>query len=187
MVSTEINEFCILLFVAASSLQNFFLESKSWSGICLAASFWYILYEHFGIDREGRSSHSSRFSYFRKRKSKNTTLGVRFERYRVLLAQIYVCISRFGYLLKECPSFWGVEHWWLTRFLLLFWISWFLDLNTQGSSKEVEKRRLEVHVAKRHLLVKLHSRTTWTPSHRNARAPDAFLPFAVCKYISYMN
>ena len=67
----------------------------------------------------------------------------------------------------------------------------FLDLNTQGclvvSSKEVEKRRLEVHVAKRHLLVRLHSRASWTPSHRDARAPDAFLPFAVCKYISYMN
>ena len=125
MVSTEINEFCILLFVAASSLQNVFLESKSWSGICLAASFWYILYEHIGIDREGRSSHSSRFSYFRKRKGKNTNLGVRFEKYRVLLAEICVCISRFGYLLKECPSSWGVERWWSMRFLLLFWISWF--------------------------------------------------------------
>ena len=102
------------------------LESKSWSGICLAASFWYILYEHFGIDCDGRSSHSSRFSYFRKRKSKIATLGVRFEKYRVLLAEIYVCISGFGYLLKECPSSWSVERWWSMMFLLLFWISWFL-------------------------------------------------------------
>ena len=125
MVSTEINEFCILLFVATSSLQNFFLESKSWSGICLAASFWYILYEHFGIDREGRSSHSSRFSYFRKRKRKNTRLDVCFETYRVLLPEISWCISRFGYPLKECRSYWGVERWWSMRFLLPFWISWF--------------------------------------------------------------
>ena len=125
MVSTEINEFCILLFVAASSLQNFFLESKSWSGICLAASFWYILYEHFGIDREGRSSHSSRFSYFRKRKRKNTSLDVCFETYRVLLPEISWCISRFGYPLKECRSYWGVERWWSMRFLLPIWISWF--------------------------------------------------------------
>ena len=67
----------------------------------------------------------------------------------------------------------------------------FLDLNTQGcmvvSSKEVEKRRLQMHVAKRHLLLRLHSRTSLTTLLREARTSDVFIPFAVCKYISYMN